>query len=99
MAGRGGTFSAAARPGAPIVIEGGSEAQKKELLPKMAKGEYIATVAIAEASGRFDAGGIELKASKKGADYTLTGEKFFVLDAHVADCIVVDARSAVRGEN
>ncbi len=94
-----GPFFAAALLGVPIVIEGGSDAQKKELLPKMAKGEYIATVAIAEAAGRFDAGGIELKASKKGADYTLTGEKFFVPDAHVADCIVVAARSAGSGEN
>jgi alkylation response protein AidB-like acyl-CoA dehydrogenase len=67
-------------------------------LPKMAKGEYIATVAIAEAAGRFDAGGIELKAGKKGADYTLSGEKFFVPDAHVADCIVVAARSSGSGE-
>ena len=94
-----GPFFAAALLGVPIVIEGGSDAQKKELLPKMAKGEYIATVAIAEAAGRFDAGGIELKAGKKGADYTLSGEKFFVPDAHVADCIVVAARSAGSGEN
>ena len=67
-----GPFFAAALLGAPFVIDGGSDAQKKELLPKMAKGEYIATVAIAEAAGRFDAGGIELKAGKKGADYTLS---------------------------
>ena len=60
-----GPFFAAALLGVPLVIEGGSDAQKKELLPKMAKGEFIATVAIAEAAGRFDAGGIELKASKK----------------------------------
>ena len=94
-----GPFFAAALLGAPIVIEGGSDAQKKELLPKMANGEYIATVAIAEAAGRFDAGGIELKAGKKGADYTLSGEKFFVPDAHVADCIVVAARSTDSGED
>jgi alkylation response protein AidB-like acyl-CoA dehydrogenase len=94
-----GPFFAAALLGAPIVIEGGSEAQKKELLPKMAKGEYIATVAIAEASGRFDAGGIELKAGKKGGDYTLSGEKFFVPDAHVADYIVVAARSSGSDED
>jgi alkylation response protein AidB-like acyl-CoA dehydrogenase len=94
-----GPFFAAALLGAPVVIEGGSDAQKKELLPKMAMGEYLATVAIAEASGRFDAGGIELKAARKGADYTLSGEKFFVPDAHVADCIVVAARSIGNGED
>jgi alkylation response protein AidB-like acyl-CoA dehydrogenase len=94
-----GPFFASALLGVPIVMEGGSEKQMSELLPKMAKGEYIATVAIAEASGRFDAGGVELKAAKKGNDYILSGEKFFVPDAHVADCIVVAARSSGSGEN
>ena len=62
-------------------------------------GTFLDMTVIAEASGRFDAGGIELKAGKKGADYTLSGEKFFVPDAHVADCIVVAARSTGAGEN
>jgi alkylation response protein AidB-like acyl-CoA dehydrogenase len=88
-----GPFFAAAMLGAPALIEGGSDAQKKEFLPKIAEGKFIPTVAIAEAAGRFDAGGIELKATKKGSGYTLTGEKFFVPDAHVADAIIVAART------
>jgi alkylation response protein AidB-like acyl-CoA dehydrogenase len=94
-----GPFFAAALLGAPAFIEGASDALKKEFLPKMAEGKFIATAAIAEASGRFDAGGIELKASKKGSGYTLTGEKFFVPDAHVADAIIVAARTGGSGEN
>jgi alkylation response protein AidB-like acyl-CoA dehydrogenase len=88
-----GPFFAAALLGAPTFIEGASDALKKEFLPKMAEGKFIATVALAEAAGRFDAGGVELKASKKGSGYSLTGEKFFVPDAHVADAIVVAART------
>ena len=88
-----GPFFAAAMLGAPALIEGGSDAQKKEFLPKIAEGKFIPTVAIAEASGRFDAGGIELAATKKGSGYALTGEKFFVPDAHVADAIIVAART------
>jgi alkylation response protein AidB-like acyl-CoA dehydrogenase len=88
-----GPFSATALLAAPLIIEGGSEAQKKELLPKIAAGDLIATLAIAEASGRFDAGGIGLKAEKKGSRYTLSGEKLFVPDAHVANCIGVVART------
>jgi alkylation response protein AidB-like acyl-CoA dehydrogenase len=94
-----GPFFASALLGAPILVEAGSEAQKKELLPKIANGEYIATVAVSEASGRFDAGGIELKATRKGPDFGLSGEKLFVPDAHVADCIVVAARSSGSGES
>jgi alkylation response protein AidB-like acyl-CoA dehydrogenase len=89
-----GPFFAAALLGAPTFIEGASDGLKKEFLPKMAEGKFIATVAVAEAAGRFDAGGIEITASKKGSGYTLTGEKFFVPDAHVADAIVVAARTS-----
>jgi len=47
-----GPFFAAALLGAPAFIEGASEAQKKEFLPKMAEGKFIATAALAEAAGR-----------------------------------------------
>lgn len=87
-----GPFFTAAMLGVPTFVEGGSNAQKNEFLPKMAEGKFIATLAIAEAAGRFDAGGIELKATKRGKGYKLSGEKFFVPDAHVADAIVVAAR-------
>jgi alkylation response protein AidB-like acyl-CoA dehydrogenase len=92
-----GPFFAAALLGVPAIVEGGSENQKKEILPKMANGEYIGTVAVAEASGRFDADGVELGATRKGTGYTLSGEKFFVPDAQVADGIVVAARTGRAG--
>jgi alkylation response protein AidB-like acyl-CoA dehydrogenase len=94
-----GPFFASTMLGAPTFIEGGSDAQKKEFLPKIAAGKFIPTVAISEAAGRFDAGGVELRAAKKGSSYTLNGEKFFVPDAHVADAIIVAARSGGGGEN
>ena len=94
-----GPFFATALMGAPAFMEGGSDALKKEFLPKIAEGKFIATLALAEASGRFDAGGVELKAARKGAGYTLNGEKFFVPDAHVADAIIVAARTGGAGEH
>jgi alkylation response protein AidB-like acyl-CoA dehydrogenase len=94
-----GPFFAAALLGVPTFIEGASDALKAEFLPKIAAGKFIPTVAIAEAPGRFDAGGIDLKAVKKGSGYNVTGEKFFVPDAHVADAIVVATRTSGSGEN
>jgi len=88
-----GPFFAAALLGAPAFIEGASDALKKEFLPKMAEGKFIATLALAEASGRFDGGGVELRATKQGSGYVLNGEKFFVPDAHVADALIVAART------
>ncbi len=94
-----GPFATQAMLAIPITIEGGSDQTKKDILPQMAKGEFIGTVALAEAAGRFDAEGIQLKANKSGADYTLSGEKFFVPDAHVANGMVVAARTGGSGEN
>ncbi len=93
-----GPFFTSALLAAPLLIEGGSDEQKKNLLPRMAKGEFIGTVAIAEASGRFDAEGIQLKATKSGKEYTITGEKFFVPDAHVANGMAVAVRTGGSGE-
>jgi alkylation response protein AidB-like acyl-CoA dehydrogenase len=88
-----GPFFTSALLGVPLTIEGGSEDLKKNLLPRMAKGEFIGTLALAEAAGRFDAGGIELKATKRGTDYVISGEKFFVPDAHVANGMAVAVRT------
>jgi alkylation response protein AidB-like acyl-CoA dehydrogenase len=93
-----GPFFTSALLAAPILIEGGSDEQKKNVLPRMAKGDFIGTVAIAEAAGRFDADGVQLKATKSGNDYTITGEKFFVPDAHVANGIAVAVRTGGSGE-
>ena len=93
-----GPFFTAALLGVPLVVEGGSEAQKKDLLPRMAKGEFIGTLALAEAAGRFDADGVQMKATKSGSDYTISGEKFFVPDAHVANGMAVAVRTSGSGE-
>ena len=93
-----GPFFTAALLGAPLAIEGCSEEQKKDILPRMAKGEFIGTLALAEASGRFDADGVQLKASKSGNDYVISGEKFFVPDAHVANAMAVALRTSGSGE-
>jgi alkylation response protein AidB-like acyl-CoA dehydrogenase len=92
-----GPFFTTALLGAPLVIAGGSDDLKKDVLPRMAKGEFIGTVAIAESSGRFDADGIQMKATKSGSDYVLSGEKFFVPDAHVANGMAVAARTGGSG--
>jgi alkylation response protein AidB-like acyl-CoA dehydrogenase len=75
----------------------GSEAQKKQYLPRIAAGTLKATLAQVEESGRWDAEGIELAAKKDGAGFSLSGTKLFVHDAHNADLLVVPARTSGRG--
>ena len=88
-----GPFLATALLGTPAILAGGSDEQKNAILPGVAAGETILSLALAEQSGRYDAGGMALAATPKGEDFLLSGEKFFVPDAHVADQIVVVART------
>ena len=88
-----GPFLATVLLGGPAVLAGGSDEQKDAILPKVAAGEWVMTLAQAEKSGRYDAAGIGLPATARGSDFVLSGEKLFVPDAHVADQMVVAART------
>jgi alkylation response protein AidB-like acyl-CoA dehydrogenase len=75
------------------ILEGGTEEQKKEFLPKIAAGNLILTLALLEADGSFEPSGISLKATAKGDDFVLHGTKLFVEMAHIADYMVCVART------
>ncbi|UYN93986.1 MAG: acyl-CoA/acyl-ACP dehydrogenase [Enhydrobacter sp.] len=78
---------------AGAILNAGSEADKRALLPGIASGETVATLAWVEDNGRWDAEGTTLKAASSGGGWTLDGHKSFVLDGHTADLIVVLARA------
>jgi alkylation response protein AidB-like acyl-CoA dehydrogenase len=79
---------------ANTLLHSGDDAAKKELLPGIASGETIATVAFTEESGRWDEGGITIEATKSGDGYVLNGTKMFVLDGHTANLIIAAARTS-----
>ena len=79
---------------ANAILNAGSDSQKKELLPGIAAGETIATLAFTEPSGQWDADGVAMTYEASGDGFTLSGEKMFVIDGHTADLIVVVARKA-----
>lgn len=81
------------------LLEAGNDEQKKQYLPRIASGEAIGTLAITEPSARWDAEGIQLQATKGANGYTLNGTKLFIPDAHVADLMVVAARTGGSGES
>jgi alkylation response protein AidB-like acyl-CoA dehydrogenase len=86
-------FSTVFLGGLPI-LEAGTEEQKQEFLPKIARGELIMTTALTEPSGVYEPTGIEAKATAQGDKYIIDGTKLFVADAHVADYMIVAARTA-----
>jgi alkylation response protein AidB-like acyl-CoA dehydrogenase len=72
----------------------GDEASKKSLLPGIASGDTIATLALTEDSGSWDPESVTLAASKSSDGWVLDGHKMFVLDGHTADLILVVGRTA-----
>jgi alkylation response protein AidB-like acyl-CoA dehydrogenase len=81
--------------GAGALLEGGTEQQKKALLPGVAAGETWLALAFEE-SPRFSPYKVATRAEadKGGKTYRLTGQKTFVLDGHVASTLIVSARTA-----
>jgi alkylation response protein AidB-like acyl-CoA dehydrogenase len=78
---------------ANLLLASGDESAKSDYLPGLAAGTTIGTVALAEASGRWDEAGVTLEARGSGDSWTLTGEKLYVLDGHTADLVLVAART------
>ncbi|HEY3241145.1 MAG TPA: acyl-CoA dehydrogenase family protein [Acidimicrobiia bacterium] len=80
---------------ANAILNAGTEEEKQALLPQIASGDTIATLAFTEPNGRWDASGITMEASSDGSGgSTLSGTKMFVLDGHTASLVVVAARRA-----
>ncbi|HTO55354.1 MAG TPA: acyl-CoA dehydrogenase family protein, partial [Myxococcota bacterium] len=77
---------------AKALLECADAVTQKELLPKIASGAAIVSVAHAEPNGRWDLSGVTLRAEGSGANVTLSGEKTLVLDGQSANVLLVVAR-------
>ena len=80
--------------GGNAILLGGSAAQRAEHLPAVAAGDRLLALAYQETGGRYRPHHVETRASAAGTGWVLGGEKVHVLDGHVADHLVVSARTA-----
>ncbi len=79
--------------GTLVILEGGGEEQRKALLPKVASGDLVLTVALDEPETIYDPRFIGTRAVRKAQNYAISGTKLFVSYPHVADYILVAART------
>jgi alkylation response protein AidB-like acyl-CoA dehydrogenase len=86
-------FLATALLGATTLLRDGNSARNSELLPKIAAGDLLMALAVDERT-KHAPSATALKAERSGNGFALSGDKCFVVDAHVADLLVVAARSA-----
>ncbi len=76
----------------PIIVFG-TDKQKEKFLPGLATGERLATAAVTEATGGSDPTGIRTSYRKEGDDYIVNGRKCFITNSHIADTLVILAKS------
>ncbi len=72
---------------------GGSDRLKREWLPALAEGRALGTVAIIEANDSLNSADFSTMATREGGGFVLNGTKMFVPYAHVADFLLVAART------
>ena len=78
---------------ANAVLNAGTEAQKSALLPDIANGARLATLAVTEPDGNWDPMSIKVAAIPDVDGYRIGGVKSYVVDGHVVDLLIVAARA------
>ena len=86
-------FLSTAVMAATAIKRGGSPAQQDKWLPAIAAGKALMTLAVDEGR-KHNPAATALKAVKQGNGFRLDGRKTFVADGHVADALIVAARTA-----
>ena len=86
-------FLSTAILGATALTRFGSEAQKAEFLPRLAAGDFLTALAVDE-THKHNPSSVTTTAQRSGNGFKLDGRKSFVAEGHVADMLIVSARTA-----
>jgi alkylation response protein AidB-like acyl-CoA dehydrogenase len=77
----------------PLLLAVGTEEQKERYLRPALAGKKIGALAISEASGGSDVGGMKTTATKDGDHYILQGSKCWITNGTIADYVILAART------
>jgi glutaryl-CoA dehydrogenase len=77
----------------------GSNAQRLQYLPRMARGEVIGCFGLTESHGGSDPANLHTHARRKGDDWVLNGSKMWITNGSIADLAVIWAATdeGIRG--
>ncbi len=82
---------------APYLVDFGTDEQRQHWLPRMVSGEVISAVGMSEPSGGSDLANLRTSAVRDGDDYVINGQKVFITNGHLADLLVLAARTGGPG--
>jgi len=74
-----------------LIQAAGTDEDKARLLPALAAGTSIGTVAVTGPRGTWAPDGVAVRAVQHDGEYLLTGSAHYVLDGQIADVIIVVA--------
>jgi len=75
----------------------GTEAQKREYLPRLISGAHVGALAMSEPGAGSDVVGMRLKAERRGEQYLLNGNKMWITNGPDADVLVVYGKTSDQG--
>ncbi|UXA09747.1 acyl-CoA dehydrogenase family protein [Mycobacterium sp. SMC-8] len=78
----------------PALLKNGTEAQKREFLPKIAAGECFFGIGMSEPDSGSDLASVRTKATPVDGGWSLSGTKVWTSGAHRAHAFIVLARTA-----
>ena len=86
---------------AHYILDFGSESQKKTLLPRMARGEAVSSIAMTEPCAGSDLQGVKTTARRDGNEYVVNGSKTLITNGAIAGivCLVVKTDPKAVGPN
>ena len=79
---------------APYILNYGTEQQKREWLPAMARGDAIGAIVLTEPGAGSDLRSIRTNVVREGDHWLLNGQKTFITNGQCADLLVVAAKSS-----
>jgi alkylation response protein AidB-like acyl-CoA dehydrogenase len=77
----------------PTMMAYAAEAQKRELLPRMASGEHVWCQLFSEPAGGSDLAALRTKAERVGDEWVINGQKIWTSGAHYSDWGILVTRS------
>jgi acyl-CoA dehydrogenase len=83
--------------GSQGLVMAGSDAQKREWLPKIASGEIVTSFALTEPGAGSDSASVQTRAVRDGDVYRLSGAKRYITNADKASLFTVMARTGEPG--
>lgn len=78
---------------AHYLLNHGTEEQKRNYLPRMARGELVGAIAMTEPGAGSDLQGIRTRAERRGNEYVINGSKTFITNGYLAGLVLVVAKT------